>query len=65
MKHKCTIKNELDQTCEIENSMWIYDSNNEFIGDFEIRFCPQCGVHIEAERAVEELMKVSQELGLY
>lgn len=42
----CKITNDLQQTLKIsieDDSIWIYDSIDEFIGDFNIKFCPFCG----------------------
>lgn len=46
LKHRCIVKNELDQTMDVENSLWIYDSQNEFLGDFKANYCPFCGLNL-------------------
>lgn len=39
-----TIINDLEMVLEIEDgSIWLYESNGDFIADFKINFCPICG----------------------
>lgn len=45
-KHKCEITNELGQTIVIDDELWLYDSSDEFIGDFPVNYCPNCGMSI-------------------
>ena len=32
-----------------ENSIWIYDSNGDFLLDFDINYCPFCGLKCKKE----------------
>ncbi len=29
--------------CYCDGSIWIYDSEGEFVADFKVNFCPICG----------------------
>lgn len=44
--HRCTLKNELGQSIEIEKSLWCYEGNGKFFGDFDVNFCPKCGIFL-------------------
>ncbi len=48
----CKIQNDLNQTLKIHvenDSIWIYDSVDEFIGNFKINFCPICGEKVSED----------------
>ncbi len=47
--HECEIRNEeLNESCVIyENLMFIYDSQDEFMIDFDVNFCPKCGKNLD------------------
>lgn len=57
--HECILVNEeLKQEIIIsEGTLWIYDSHGEFTGDFDISFCPKCGIHFQPERTSEKARK--------
>ena len=44
----CSVKNDLKYEMIIQgNVAWIYDVNEEFITDFQINFCPICGIDLK------------------
>ena len=45
--HACCITNELGQDLLIIGRAWIYDSLGDFIGDFEVNYCPICGLKLK------------------
>jgi len=51
----CEMVNDLDQTISVQSdALWIYDSYQEFILDFDINFCPFCGENVQLERLSEK-----------
>ncbi len=60
--HQCFIKNELNQIMDISkkfiedpifSNCFVYDSRGEFIVDFSVNYCPNCGVKLlEGSREV-------------
>jgi|GEM_PF-6812240 hypothetical protein len=47
MKHHCEMRNEHKEKADITTeSMWLYESDGEFMTDFCVNFCPVCGKQI-------------------
>ena len=61
----CEIKNELGQSAQIDmDSLWIYDSDDSFLCDFKINFCPVCGESkkdLVNQQINERLKEISKE----